>query len=167
MSEMVKSELKADPNFQCRYCQTKFSRKWYKNIHERKCQPWKLKLRNEGCLIQIHHDKMNLARALTTAKARVDQDPSWCHMRVDLKMQKDRAIKLHEAAQVSYCRRCCDRDLYKFQDYLKDYQIIVVRVNQLEWENLNPQGTHKLVLLCEDEHYDVMTSLPKMSELVL
>ena len=124
--------------------------------------PGNSKLRNDGILIQIHHDKMNLARALVTAKALVDQDPLWHHMRVDFKMQKDRAIKLHEAAQISYRRRCCYLDLYKFQDYLKDYQIIVAHMDQLEWENLNPEGTYQLMLLCDGEHYDVITSLPEV-----
>ena len=163
MSEIVKLEPNTiKSRFHCRYCQGEFTRQWYKNIHERKCQPWKLKLRNDGVLIQIHHDKMNLARALVTAKARVDQDPLWHHMRVDFKMQRDRAIKLHEAAQISYRRRCCYLDLYKFQDYLKDYQIIVVHMDQLEWENLNPEGTYQLMLLCDGEHYDVITSLPEV-----
>lgn len=148
--------------FHCRYCGSQFKSNWYRKIHQRKCAPWKLKLRNDRILIQIYHDAMNCGRAIATAKARIDKEPKWRMMQ----LQKEKALKLHQEAQVP-CQRCDDFDVMKFQAYLKDYQIIVVDAkNGFRWKNFNPEGTYELILLREEEHYDVITSLTDLLDAV-
>ena len=59
---------------------------------------------NKKSVIRIHNDNDNLccARALVTAKARVDQHPKWESIRKGRKIQKEMALLLHHEANVPF-----------------------------------------------------------------
>ena len=70
------------------------------------------------------------------------------------------AVKLHANAGVDQ-GHCGYTELAKFQEYLKDYRIILVDADRgFACKAFAPRGQPELVLLYSEHHYDVITSLP-------
>ena len=115
-------------------------------------------------IVQIRNtDDLCCARALVTAKAKVDQHPKWELFKKGRKLQKDQALLLHDEAQVPL-GPCGHEELTQFSQApsLLDYQILLVDADRAFRVTSfgSPAPDKQLVLLHEKGHYDVITSLP-------
>ena len=71
-------------------------------------------------------DDLCLARALVVARAKVDNDPRYNHIKKsDRPLQREKAFDLHEAANVPL-GPCGLNEVALFQQYLTDYQIVII-----------------------------------------
>ena len=113
-------------------------------------------------VIRINNrDELCCARALVTAKARVDQHPKWHSIRQGIKLQKELALLLHHEANVPF-GPCSYDALTKFSiaPSLANYQIILVDANRsFHITTFGPIQDKQLVLLHDHGHYDVITRL--------
>ena len=123
-------------------------------------------LKEKKSVISINNkDDFCLARALAVGIARIEKDPRYSHI-IDSKrhIQLDRALDLHQAANVPL--RPCGMDEVKlFQQYLTNYQIIVVSGDHNNGIIYPPElpGTDEkptISLYYHNNHFDVITSLP-------
>ena len=83
---------------------------------------------NKQCVICIQNDDvLCCARALVTAKAKMDHHPKWNSIRKGGKLQKELALLLQHKSQVSFAP-CGYEELVKFSaaPSLYDYQILLV-----------------------------------------
>ena len=124
-------------------------------------------LRKKGSIITINNkDNLCLARSLVTSIARIEKDPRYDHIRNSSRpLQRERAFDLHEAANVPL-GPCGLNEVELFQQYLVNYQIIVLSGDQ---DNniiypyqppANPNPEKSIYLYYQAKHYDVITSLP-------
>ena len=124
-------------------------------------------LKKKGSVITINNsDNLCLARALVVGIARIEKDPRFASIRrPESVAQRERAFDLHEAANVPL-GPCGLREVGLFQDYLVNYQIIVLSGDQGNSiiypvqppDNPNPEKS--VYLYYQANHYDVITSLP-------
>ena len=124
-------------------------------------------LKKKNSVIPINNkDDLCLARALVVSIARIEKDPRYktiIHSRCTV--QRERAFDLHEAANVPL-GPCGLKEVELFQQYLVNYQIIVVSGDQDNTiiyphqppANPNPEKT--IYLYYQAKHFDVITSLP-------
>ncbi len=117
-------------------------------------------LEDKRCVIRIQNDDdLCCARAIITAKAKLDKHEKWENIRKGYEPQGHLAKELHEAACV-VPGECGIEDIKKFQNVLVDYQI-----NAVSGEHFNsiiytgPQADKKVYLYYHDNHYDVITSM--------
>ena len=117
-------------------------------------------LAEKKCIIQIKNsDDLCAARAIVTAKARIDNHQLWHNIRQGRRVQSLLAKELHTQAGVSL-GKCGLEEIKQFQQALPGYQIYV-----LSKEHFNaiiytgPLAEKKIFLYLHDEHYDVITSL--------
>ena len=107
------------------------------------------------------------ARALVTAKAKVDQHPQWHSFKKGRKLQKEHALQLHRDAHVPL-GPCGYDELAQFSQVpsLFDYQILLVDADRaFSITSFGPPAPGKqLVLLHDKGHYDVITSLSRWKE---
>ena len=114
-------------------------------------------------IIRIQNDDdLCCARALVTAKARVDQHPKWHSIRQGRPLQRTLAWDLHNEAKVPL-GPCSYDALTQFSQApsLTDYQIILVDAHR--HYHITTYGDPKdkqLILLHDHNHYDVITRLP-------
>ena len=115
-------------------------------------------------IIRINNqDEICCARAIVTAKARVDNHPSWSSFKKGGRIQKKEAMNLHHETRVPF-GPCGHDELNQFAlaPSLYDYQLLVVDASRgyhtLSYGSSSSQK--KLVLFYNDNHYDVITSLP-------
>ena len=108
-------------------------------------------------IVQIRNtDDLCCARALVTAKAKVDQHSQWYAFKDGRKIQKDQALLLHHDANVPL-GPCGYEELTQFSQApsLYDYQILLVDAdrafNITSFGHPNPDK--QLVLLHEKGHY--------------
>ena len=110
-------------------------------------------------------DDLCLARALVVARAKVDKDPRYNQVRDSRKpLQREKAFDLHEAANVPL-GPCGLNEVALFQQYLSDYQIVVVSGDHNNSVIYPPpsSGTDQkphLTLYLHDNHFDVITTVP-------
>ena len=115
-------------------------------------------------IVQIRNtDDLCCARALVTAKAKVDQHPQWHSFRKGTgKIQKEQALLLHYKAKVPF-GPCGHEELTQFSQAppLFDYQILLVDADRaFNIKIFGPPAPDKqLILLHEKGHYDVITTL--------
>ena len=106
-----------------------------------------------------------LARALVVSIARIEKDPKYDQIRKSNRpLQRERALDLHEAANVPL-GPCGMNEVKLFQQYLSNYQIIVVSGDHNNSIIYPPQppGTDEkptISLYLHDNHFDVITTLP-------
>ena len=123
-------------------------------------------LKQKRTVIRIDNtDDLCLARALAVAIARIEKDPKYNQVcKSNRPVQRQRALALHQAANVPL-GPCGIDEVKLFQDYLIDYQIIVVSGTY----NYNiiyppqPPGTDEkpsISLYYHNNHFDVITKLP-------
>ena len=120
-----------------------------------------LRLQKHTVIRIKNNDLLCCARALVTAKAKLERPRDWDNIRKGRKRQTELAEQLHANAGVEF-GACSYAELQKFQDYLKDFEIILVDAERgytATSFNLG-SGKPKLVLLYNKEHYDSITSLP-------
>ena len=118
-------------------------------------------LQNKKCIIQIQsEDDLCCTRAITTAKARLDNDTQWNSIRQGRGIQTELVRKLQEQSGVPI-GKCGIGDIKKFQVVIPDYQI-----NVLSQEHFNgiiysgSEAKKRIYLYFHDNHYDVVTSMP-------
>ena len=124
-------------------------------------------LRKKGSVISINNkDNLCLARALVVSIARIEKDPQYNSIRDSRwAMQRERAFDLHEAANVPL-GPCGLKEVGLFQQYLVNYQIIVVSGDQNNaiiyplQPRTNPNPEKSIYLYYQANHFDVITSLP-------
>lgn len=112
-------------------------------------------------VIRINNkDDLCCARAIVTAKAKVDNHPAWKTIKQGGKMQKMLAFNLHREAGVP--QGLCGYDkLVKFQEHLTEYRLILVDADRdFACKGFSGGGKPGIILLYAQEHYDVITSLP-------
>ena len=116
------------------------------------------------CEVEIDNSDDNLccARAIVTAKARVDKHPNWRSFRDGYSIQYEAAVQLHNEANIPP-GPCGYEELVKFAAVpsLYEYQLLVVdATRQFTVTSYGPPQGKQLVLLYENDHYSVVTSLP-------
>ena len=124
-------------------------------------------LKSKGSVISINNkDDFCLARALAVSIARIEKDPRYKQI-IDSKrhIQLDKALDLHEAANVPL-QPCGLNEVKLFQQYLTNYQIIVVSGDHNNFiiyppqPPVNPDPEKSIYLYFYANHFDVITSLP-------
>ena len=114
-------------------------------------------------IIRIQNDdQLCCARALVTAKAKVDQHPNYHSIRQGTKLQRELALRLHDEARVPP-GTCSYEALTAFSKApsLTGYQIILVDAQQsFHITTYGDPKDKQLILLHHKGHYDVITRLP-------
>ena len=123
-------------------------------------------LKKKKCVILINNrDNLCLARALVVSIARIEKDPRYRGMSQGNGIQRERAFDLHEAANVPL-GPCGLKEVDLFQQYLVNYQIIVVSGDQDNaiiyppQPRTNPNPEKSIYLYYQANHFDVISSLP-------
>ena len=123
-------------------------------------------LKEKKSIISINNtDDLCLARALAVAIARIENDPAYQYIRDSRKpLQREKAFDLHEAANVPL-GPCGIDEVKLFQNYLVNYQIIVVsgaHNNSIIYPPQPPDTDEKPIisLYYHNNHFDVITKLP-------
>ena len=118
---------------------------------------------NKRSVIRItNKDELCCARALVTAKARVDQHPKWESIRKGKPLQRTLALDLHHEAKVPL-GPCSYDALTSFSKApsLAGYQIILVDAHRsFHITTYGDPQDKQLILLHDHNHYDVITRLP-------
>ena len=126
-------------------------------------QPLQTLTAKRQSVIRIQNDDdLCCARALVTAKAKVDQHPKWNPIRQGGKLQKELALLLLHEADVPL-GPCSYDELTKFSaaPSLYDYQIFMVDADgSFHITTFGPTQPKQLILLHQKDHYDVITRLP-------
>ena len=102
---------------------------------------------------------MLCARAVVTAKAKIDGHEQWNSIRQSRRIQEELALKLHVKAGVPL-HQCGIEDVKTFQLFLVGYQIHVIsreHFNGIVYHA--PTAEKKIYLYYHDNHYDVITSM--------
>lgn len=117
-------------------------------------------LTEKRCIIRIQNDDaLCCARAIITAKAKLDQHKNWNSIRMGRDIQTRLAEQLHKDANVPL-QRCGLEEIKLFQTVLPDYQINVVSKDHFHGIVFQgPESENKLYLYYHDEHFDVITSM--------
>ena len=125
-----------------------------------------LKKKQSVIPIITNKDNLCLARALVVSIARIENDRRYLMIRdPSRRIQRERAFDLHEAANVPL-GPCGLKEVDLFQQYLVNYQIIVVSGDQ---DNAiiypphppdNPNPEKSIYLYYQAKHFDVITKLP-------
>ena len=96
-------------------------------------------LKIKKCILIIeNNDKMCCARALVTAKAKLEKHDKWESIRKGFEPQRQLALPLHEMANVEV-GACGIPEIKAFQSVMKDYQIYVV--SKEHFNDIIYQGT--------------------------
>lgn len=118
-------------------------------------------LHEKRCFIQIrNNDELCCARAIITAKARLDGHAKWNSIRLGRLEQEMMVRELDEKADVPL-QRCGIEEIKSFQKVLDGYQIHVlskVHFNAIVYEG--PPAEQKIYLYHHDDHFDVITKRP-------
>ena len=124
-------------------------------------------LKKKQCVIPItNKDDLCLARALVVNIARIEKDRQYNYITNSSRpLQRERAFDLHEAANVPL-GPCGLKEVDLFQQYLVNYQIIVVSGDQDNaiiyppQPRANPNPEKSIYLYYQDNHFDAIRSLP-------
>ena len=107
-------------------------------------------------------DDLSCGRAIVTAKAKVDGHPNWEGFKMGRAIQKSQAVDLYFEAGVQ--RGPCGYDeIIKFAlaPSLQDYQLLLIdETRGFRVDAFGPPQDKQLVLLYNQQHYDVVTTLP-------
>ena len=118
-------------------------------------------LEEKRCFIRVQNkDNLCCARAIVTAKARLDNHEKWNSIRVGRHIQRDLALQLHDRASVPL-GKCGIPEIKRFQEVMPEYQIYVLskgHFNAIIYEG--PEADKKMYLYLHDDHYDVITKMP-------
>ena len=119
--------------------------------------------KNSKSIIRItNNDQLCCARALVTAKARVDRHPKLKSIRQGRNIQREMALLLHHDANVPF-GPCGYDALTQFSQVpsLRGYQILLVDAQRsFHITTFGPLSDKQLILLHNKGHYDVITRLP-------
>lgn len=117
-------------------------------------------MQEKRCFIKINNrDELCCARAIVTAKAKLDKDPKWESIRHGRGIQKTLAMALHKEAGIPL-RKCNLEDVRAFQSVLPGYQIHILSkeaFNAIVYKG--PEAEKKLYIYLHDDHYDVISTM--------
>ena len=99
-------------------------------------------------------DALCCARAIIMAKAKVDNNPKWASFRDGKSIQRTAAWNLCTEAQVAFGACGYPPSLYNHQ------LLVIDETRSYHVDVFGPHQDKQLVLLCNHQHYDVVTSLP-------
>jgi hypothetical protein len=102
---------------------------------------------------------MCCARAIVTAKVKIDGHEQWNSIQRYRRIQEELALELHTKAGVPL-HQCGIEDVKTFQRFLVGYQIHVISreyFNEIVYHG--PTAEKKIYLYYHDNHYDVITSM--------
>ena len=124
-------------------------------------------LKKKKSVVLINNkDNYCLARALVVGIAKIEKDPRYRQIKKsDRPIQFRRALALHQAASVPFDIPCGLNEVNLFQQYLTNYQIVVVsgdNNNTIIYPR-EPPGTDEkpiLALYYQNNHFDTITTLP-------
>ena len=120
----------------------------------------KLTAKKTSIIRICNNDELCCARALVTAKARIDNDPDWGNIRKGRQIQTHLAKTLHQEAGVDQ-GPCGYEELHTFAEFLQGYQLLVVDGDRgFRVTSFSQPNEKKLILLHADHHYDAVISLP-------
>ena len=118
-------------------------------------------LTEKKCIIQIKNkDDLCCARAIVTAKAKIDEHRGWESIRKGCTIQRSLAEDLHRQAGVPLTK-CGIDEVKLFQNVLTGYQILVAsedHANSIIFRG--PSANQQICLFFHDGHYDVITKMP-------
>ena len=115
--------------------------------------------KKQSVIVIQNKDELCCARALVTARAKVDNSPEYNNIKRGRESQKTQARELHSQAGVTI-GPCGLKEIAQFQAILNDYQIIVISAehgHSIVYKG--PERQKQLMLLMHDAHFDVITSL--------
>ena len=122
-------------------------------------------LKSKGSVVCINNfDDLCLARALVVGIANIEKDPKYDQVKKSNRpVQRQRALALHQAANVPQ-GPCGIKEVELFQNYLVNYQIVVVSGdhNNTIIYPTQSSGTNEKPILCvyyNDKHFDTITSI--------
>ena len=107
-------------------------------------------------------DELCCARAIVTAKAKVDNHPKWSSFKNGQSIQRTEALNLHWEVNIPLSAFGYP-ELQKFAPApsMYDYQLLVIdETRSYRVDAFGPYQDKQLVLLYNQQHYDVVTSLP-------
>lgn len=118
-------------------------------------------IQTKKCFIQINNkDELCCARAIVTAKARLEEHPTWESIRHGGKLQTVLAENLHREAGVPL-HRCGISEIKMFQEVVSGYQINIISKDHFNGIIYSgPEAEKRIYLYHHEEHYDVITSMP-------
>ena len=123
-------------------------------------------LKKKGSIITMNNnDNLCLARSLVVAVAKIENDPKYDQIRKSNRpVQLERALQLHRAGNVPL-GPCGMEEVKLFQNYLSNYQIIVVsgdHNHSIIYPHKPPDTDEKqsIYLYYHNNHFDVITSIP-------
>jgi len=131
--------------------------------------PQTYKRMKQSILTIQNKDDLCCARAIVTAKAKVDQHPNWEGIRKGRTIQTTLALQLHQEVDVPQ-GPCGYEELNKFSQApsLSTYQLLLVdETRGFHVLSFSPPQDKKLVLLYNGAHYDVVSTLPDSSPSVI
>lgn len=111
-------------------------------------------------IIQIkNNDDLCCARAIITAKAKIDHHEKWNSIRFGCDIQRQLAMQLHSDAKIPP-GKCGLDEIEQFQKILINYQINVVSKEHFNGIiYTGPDVDNKIYLFFHDGHFDVITSM--------
>lgn len=119
--------------------------------------------KQKGSVVTIQNkDELCCARAIVTAKAKVDNHLNWHGFQKGRQIQKEQALLLHHEANVPF-GPCGYEELTKFAlaPSLYDYQLLLVDATRgYSVTTFGPPQDKQIVLLYQEGHYDTITTLP-------
>ncbi|XP_062579153.1 uncharacterized protein LOC134241085 [Saccostrea cucullata] len=129
--------------------------------HKKKCfVDLERELTKKKCFIRIKNkDDLCCARAIITARAKLDKDQRWNSIRQGRNIQRTLAEELHKLANVPP-GQCDLEDVKAFQSVLPGYQIHVLSkdcFNAIVYQG--PEAEKKIYLYHHKNHYDVITTM--------
>ena len=115
---------------------------------------------DKRCIIRIQNDDdLCCARAIVTAKAKLDKHDKWGSIRKGCTVQTKLAEELHKQAGVNQ-GSCGIEEVKSFQKVLDGYQLHVVSADHFNGIiYAGPGAENKIYLYYHDQHYDVITSM--------
>ena len=117
-------------------------------------------IRKKKSVVQIkNNDEPCCARSIIVAKAKADNNPQYETIKRGTVMQTNLARQLHKASDVPQ-GPCGLEEIKLFEDYLKEYQIIVISADH-GFQSIfrGPPASKILGLLKTGEHFHAITSL--------
>ena len=126
-------------------------------------------LEKKRCFIQIPKDNSNLccARAIVTARARIDKHEKWNSIRVGCKIQETLAKELQAVAQIPEGTACGKPEWDKFQTVLgNNYQLVIYSkdfFNTIVYEGAE-FSENQLNVYHSNNHFSVITTVPGFLE---
>ena len=130
-----------------------------KRVKPKHHRPAVLRVKKQSIVCIKEQDGLACARALITAKARIEKPRDWEAIRKGRPIQTWLARSLHRKAGALE-GECGDKELQQFQTALSDYQIVIIDADHnYTVKTFSVSKDQRLMLLKDQHQYDVVTTL--------